>query len=480
MEPHQPELQFSKSTDTTIAAKENSQYRMIFKTQIERYEARKETYEANLLKAYDLLWGQCAKNLQYTILDRIDFEKEIKHDPIKLLKVIKEHAIDYQETRYASSVYLDALENFISTKQRDGESLIEYTGRLRTAHDVLTSHNGGPLVFFKGAKQINKEYDSLDTKQRGEIHEKVWNEFVAYLFLRNADQSKYGSMLKELKHQQALKNDQYPKTLTNATEVLSSRSFDQGYHKKQKHKKSKSKYDETKRGDEESPAISFAQFERKGNICFCCGKKGHKSPQCKGKDRPRSEWAIHKSLQTGDQQSHAQAANTTQQTSEATVSDLTKESNQISYTQWNFAHISESDDMRNKILLDSQSTVSLFCNPNLVSNIRETNETLILRTNAGRLRTNLKATVKNWGDVWFSTEAITNIFSNAEVRKRYDIVYDTREECAYRVYLPDRVVKFTENEAGLHVHTPDVINTNEQRQFVNRGHGGDLKLPHYY
>ena len=54
---------------------------------------------------------------------------------------------------------------------------------------------------------------------------------------------------------------------------------------------------------------------------------------------------INKSQQTSGQQSHAQAGNTTQQTSEATVSDLTKESKQISYAQWTFAHIGDFDDM---------------------------------------------------------------------------------------------------------------------------------------
>ena len=232
IESHQPELEFSESTDETTASRQNEEFELVFQCKIKWYLQRKETYEDNLIKAYDLLWGQCGKNLQNTILARTDFEKEIKDDPIKLLKVIKEHAIGCQETKYASSVYLDALRNFISTKQRDGESLIEYTGRLLTARNVLTSHIGGPLIFTKGAKQINKEYDSLDAKQRGEIHDKVWNEFVAYLFLHNADQSKYGSLLKELKHQHALNNDQYPKTLSRAIEILSNRSFDQGYHKK--------------------------------------------------------------------------------------------------------------------------------------------------------------------------------------------------------------------------------------------------------
>jgi hypothetical protein len=28
--------------------------------------------------------------------------------------------------------------------------------------------------------------------------------------------------------------------------------------------------------------------------CYCCGKTGHKLPQCHHKDKPKSEWAINK------------------------------------------------------------------------------------------------------------------------------------------------------------------------------------------
>jgi hypothetical protein len=36
---------------------------------------------------------------------------------------------------------------------------------------------------------------------------------------------------------------------------------------------------------------------------YCCGKAGHKVPQCQFKDKPKAEWAINKV-----QQMHAQAS----------------------------------------------------------------------------------------------------------------------------------------------------------------------------
>jgi hypothetical protein len=46
------------------------------------------------------------------------------------------------------------------------------------------------------------------------------------VYLSNADKAKYGSILKGLSTQQSLSNDQYPRTITDANNVLSNHPFD--------------------------------------------------------------------------------------------------------------------------------------------------------------------------------------------------------------------------------------------------------------
>jgi hypothetical protein len=85
--------------------------------------------------------------------------------------------------------------------------------------------------------------------------------------------------------------------------VLSNHKFDitKGKKPDQKHH-NKSKPKENK-DDEEVTPLSFAQKEGK---CYCCGKPGHKSPECRSKEKiPREEWAINKSQQ--HQQQHVQS-----------------------------------------------------------------------------------------------------------------------------------------------------------------------------
>jgi hypothetical protein len=54
----------------------------------------------------------------------------------------------------------------------------------------------------------------------------VSEEFLTVLYLKNANQKKYGSILQGLSTQQSLHNDQYPKTVVDANNMLSNHKFD--------------------------------------------------------------------------------------------------------------------------------------------------------------------------------------------------------------------------------------------------------------
>jgi hypothetical protein len=101
--------------------------------------------------------------------------------------------------------------------------------------------------------------------------------------------------------------------------------------------------------------------------CYCCGKGGHRSPECRLKDKiPKEEWAINK----------AKAKETTKTTEQSllnTQSNNSKENNNdstSSYEGWSAAHVQfyQAKEMKNWILLNNGSTVDFFCNPNLVTN----------------------------------------------------------------------------------------------------------------
>jgi hypothetical protein len=105
------------------------------------------------------------------------------------------------------------------------------------------------------------------------------------------------------------------------------------------------------------------------------------------------------------------------------------------------------------ILLGNQSTVDLFCNSKLVSRVWETDGTMTVHGNGGDLTTNKKAHIKNYGDVWFHSNAITNILSLKNVKSKFQVTYDFKGEGAFIVHKPDGVdVHSIAHADGLHFH----------------------------
>jgi hypothetical protein len=156
---------------------------------------------------------------------RSDFDSAIKNNPITLLKAIKEHELNYQESRYAMSIILDAMRTLLGSKQREGESLQDYTERFRVAKDVLESHVGGPIQFPKIIEAM-PTYDATQQAVIESCNKTAFDQFVAYLYLDNANRTKYGSILTGLNTQKSLGNDQYRKSITEANNVLSNHKFD--------------------------------------------------------------------------------------------------------------------------------------------------------------------------------------------------------------------------------------------------------------
>ena len=143
------------------------------------------------------------------------FSSNVKNNPLELLKTIKKHALNYNENRYEMSIMLDSVQSLFSLRQKDGESLQDYTKRFKTTRDVCCSHIGGPIILTKYVEKM-KDYDKTKADIVTSCQEKAFQQLLAYTYLENSDKTKYGSLLAGLQTQQSLKNNQYPKTITGS------------------------------------------------------------------------------------------------------------------------------------------------------------------------------------------------------------------------------------------------------------------------
>lgn len=125
------------------------------------------------------------------------------------------------------------------------------------------------------------------TAKQNALKKEAFEQRLAYLIMKGADCTKYGSILKNMVTQYSLGNDQYPKTLEVVVDVLTEHCFDANYNELRKANKKK----EHEEIDSKKEA-SFAQKEKKNKemVCHCCGKTGHIAPKCNKRDEiPRKE-----------------------------------------------------------------------------------------------------------------------------------------------------------------------------------------------
>lgn len=115
------------------------------------------------------------------------------------------------------------------------------------------------------------------------------------------------------------------------------------------------------------------------------------------------------------------------------------------------------------ILLDSQSTISVFGNPRMLTNIRGSDRRILRAlTNGGHQDLYMVGDFPNLGEVWYNPHSIANsILSLAEVRKVCRIsTMDSSSDPAMHVHrLDGSVMSFTEHPSGLYVCSPYDSNT---------------------
>jgi hypothetical protein len=111
------------------------------------------------------------------------------------------------------------------------------------------------------------------------------------------------------------------------------------------------------------------------------------------------------------------------------------------------------------LLLDSQSTVHLFSQPEHVSNIWPATNPIKVHCNKGTMDTTQEA---DFGDtpVYFDARGIANVLSLYQLGQKFKVTYDSTDRGGvFKVLTPAGVVEFKPTQKGIHVlnlkHNPD-------------------------
>ena len=455
---YKPTKMISQETDSDLKKIEQEENDMIYHEEVKEFVKRKNALNINLGKAYAFIITYCNRTIEQRILVHPDYQTKIKNDPIELLKVIKILMHDPERAKYPYSSLTKAMARIINIKQYDKENLLDYSKRFKQAKDIFVSHVGSDIL-DKFSEHLPEYKTAPNQTARDELKKNSFNKWMACLIIENSDQSKYGTLNSNLSSQFSMKVNQYPDTITEAIDILNNHRFDNtkkggrnGNGNGNDNTNNNRNQQERNESNDNVSTITEASFQQ-GNFgegkCFCCGKKGHYSNQCRYKDKPKSEWAFAKAAQNFAASNDEQSTNTNN-TDDRSVS-----------SEWSGLHISMNnselkgeDLMKNSIILDNGSTVDLFSNPELVHGIHQSEQIMELHTNAGSKINNRKATVPGYGKVWYDDQAIANIFGLGNMIKKHRVTFDSKKENAFLVHKKDGIIKFKASPEGLYYCTP--------------------------
>jgi hypothetical protein len=412
--------------------------------EVERYLERVNELDSNLRHIFAVIYGQCSYSMQTKLMTSKKFESMKKRSDCGwLLKEIKGITNQF-ETSHLIHVSLDvALQNYYSYYQGPSQTLHNFYKTFTSQLDVL-DHYGANIGVDRAFVEVaqasltkpevsSPDYLTLLAKYEEDATTIAQKKAIAVSFLRRVSRQKYGQLWVDLQNSYARGKDDFPSNIIDAYDML--------LHYVPPHR-SDHKSHKQSRG---SSGVQFVQSGRASNTpvpgldgvlhadieCFNCHDFGHYSPQCPlRKTNSSSESGGFQLLQIASNESRNPG-----------LSDIT-------FVQDSTPHVFIPQSW---LLLDSQSTVSVFNNLSLLSNIRRSESPLTVYTNGGQQQSNFVGDNRLFGTVWYNPQSLANILSMALVRKTHRVTMDSSVEPALLVHFPQdgRVLKFRELSATI-------------------------------
>jgi Reverse transcriptase (RNA-dependent DNA polymerase)/Zinc knuckle len=401
---------------------------MVYIEQVKGYVKRLSALTSNLATVHAVIWGQCSEAMKAKMKALKGYkEKTEANDCFWFLKQLKAVTMQFDEKRYKFMSLLDARTSMLNCKQLQGQTASDYLEVLRGWADTIEYHGG----------TVAENYTLIDEKDttgkvRTESERKMMarDRTLATLFIRRADPTRYGTLLADLSNNYAMGKDDYPADLTAAYSLLV--NYKTPTNVKIKEVTAHVPVHATATvltAPPEATAMTFAQkAAHDGVTCYKCKASGHYAADCP--------------VGTNAGTTLVQHALSLAQTKGAS----------------DFATTGIDPDW---ILLDSQSTISVFKNPHMLQNIRKSEKILRAITNGGHQDSTMIGDFPNLGAVWYNPDSIANILSLADVRKICRISMDSSVEPVINVHrLDGSLMKFVEHESGLYVYSPNNASNN--------------------
>jgi hypothetical protein len=424
----------TRPLDLTSSASEFE--KLQWKQEVEDYFKRNRQLQHNTKTVYSVIWGQCSEALRARLKSHPDFDvNDTSQNCEWLLKTIKGIMIRFESQRFVFLSMADATQQVFTFRQGPDMALSKYYEDFKNLIEVY-EHYGGDL----GSSPVLVATITTGTPAQKQLAAR--NMYIGILFLRGADRKRFGGLWTDLENQHSRGLNQYPKDLTDAYALLLNyktlKSAPAATTSSQSSSGTSTPVSSSTLSDH--TGMSFAQssiVETPGTdgtlhakiTCHKCRLKGHYANKCPstGNVFAESPKFTHSPSQPSLPPSH------------------------LGHSCSHVRHLSSIPT--SWVLLDSQSTDSIFNNASLLANIRESPTSLTLLTNGGHITSTQIGDYSCFGAVWYNPASIANILSLAHARRICRITMDSAQDTSIILHHPSGPIqRFQEYSNGLYFY----------------------------
>ena len=438
-----------------------------YERQLKVFFEREEEYERNKKTLFSLVWENVSEETQDLIMSKQGYEQaNIDKDPKWILKALHSIIEDFDDKKHIILSMDDQLEKIVRIRQGN-MAVKDYIRVFRQEYKTLHEH-GGSYMEGEVLKDLIEErleeiddFDLLDDSEKEMMRKKVTKslgeEIETFAILKRADKERFGNLQIKLKNAYLLGRNEYPRTVQELTKVL--KNYEQEWNVSgERLARGNGTRGTTLLQDGNPSSLILFLKGTTGTFfahitCTACSNKGHYKSHCPvvnergehldgaGTGTLRDSPVIQEALAAARRSRRGNGGGGEGQ------SEVSADGN------FPFCFTSNTDQIDpNWLLLDSESNVSIFRNPSLVTDITKvTNgEELVLTSNGGTQDSEKQA---KFGDmtVWFNANSLANILSLSLVAEHFRVTMDTYVDNSFVVHLNDSIkLKFSCHPNGLY------------------------------
>jgi hypothetical protein len=472
---------------------EKTQYNNEWRT----YRERNAQLTKHRGQAFSLILGQCTQLLQDKMKQDTDFTTvSTSYDPLLLYRLIEKTILAQTEDQYPFATVYDQEASFYSFRQEQMSNpqwYERFNTRVDVGEAIGVTRQHKVLLEYVAQELHQQNFTSLTAKDQHAIRTDAQERYIAYAFLRQSG-AQHAQLKMDLQNDYTTGDNRYPKNRQQTLHLLDKYSktiMPQGTQSEGASFVQKGGRRKTSRSAKKSSPSpkTYDKEYWKDKRCFKCDETGHPSTHCPNDedDDDKSRTSQAKSVKKLEREvksikkAFAQLKENKEESdisdSEQSGADEEGESHFLCHDrhEFQFAQLEREFepqiaelfqqkhvltvklDLRQVVLLDSQSTIDLVCNRTLVTEVFASNKTMRLKSNGGTMTVRQQATIRGYEQkVWYSERAITNILALSNVIKQYRVTYDSDEQMFIVHRQPHGLpnMKFRMHHSGLHYYDP--------------------------